>query len=417
MPKHVIVIGAGVIGLSVALHAARRGMRVTVVDHEEESHKGCSHGNAGMIVPSHFVPLAAPGMVSLGLRMMWKPASPFYVKPRVSGELVSWGYRFWRSSTQRQVDRAAPLLRDMHLASRSLYEGLAGETGNGIGLVRKGLLMLCKSPETLAEESHLATRAKGMGIEAEVLDGAQAARLEPALRASVAGAVFYPGDCHLSPGLLIATLKRLLAEERVEVRWRTGVRGLRTSGVRISALETSAGDLSADEFVLCAGSWSAGLAKGVGIRMPLQAGKGYSLTLGSPRALPSLCAILMEARVAVTPMGSTLRFGGTMELSGLDESINPARVRGIVDAVPSYLPGFTPGDFAGVEPWCGLRPCSPDGLPYIGRFARFPNLSAATGHAMMGLSLAPVTGKLMGEVLDDEPPSVAIGGLAPDRFA
>jgi D-amino-acid dehydrogenase len=180
---------------------------------------------------------------------------------------------------------------------------------------------------------------------------------------------------------------------------------------------TDRGDFEADEYVLCAGIWSTALARDLGLRLPMQAGKGYSLTLPEPRRLPSLCAILTEARVAVTPMGSALRVGGTLELTGLDESIDAARVRGIVSAVTRYYPDFSAADFAGVTAWCGLRPCSPDGLPYVGRFGRYRNVSAATGHATMGVSLGPVTGKLMAEILSDETPSLDIAALRPDRYA
>ena len=170
-------------------------------------------------------------------------------------------------------------------------------------------------------------------------------------------------------------------------------------------MRTSAGDLVADEYVLCAGAWSEAAVRDLGLRLPLQAGKGYSLTLARPRRLPRACAILSEAHVAVTPMDGGLRFGGTMELAGLDERIDPARVRGILKSIPRYLPDFAPEDFEGVAPWCGLRPCSPDGLPYLGRFDLYRNLTAATGHAMMGLSLAPITGRLVAELLSDERPA------------
>jgi D-amino-acid dehydrogenase len=159
------------------------------------------------------------------------------------------------------------------------------------------------------------------------------------------------------------------------------------------------------------------VARELGLKIPMQAGKGYSLTLTKPRQLPQLCSICTEARVAVTPMGSSLRFGGTMEIAGLNEDINPVRVRGIIKAVPKYFPKFTPDDFADVKPWCGLRPCSPDGLPYVGRAQGFDNLSIATGHAMMGLSLGPITGKLISQIISDEPPSIAISMLTPNRYA
>src|SRR5262249_24424949 len=154
---------------------------------------------------------------------------------------------------------------------------------------------------------------------------------------------------------------------------------------------------SADEYVLAAGSWSPGLARGLRLRLPMQPGKGYSITLPQPKRLPALPLNLAEARVAATPMGSTLRFAGTMELAGLDTSLNATRVNAIREAVPRYLPDLGPADFEGVPAWSGLRPCSPDGVPYIGRSGRYSNLCIATGHTMMGVSLGPITGKLVSE--------------------
>ena len=176
-------------------------------------------------------------------------------------------------------------------------------------------------------------------------------------------------------------------------------------------------ELVADEYVVCAGIWSQEIVRDLGIRIPMQAGKGYSLTLESPASLPRVCAILSEARVAMTPMGSALRFAGTMELTGIDEGINPARVRGIVNSVARYFPDITPAQLQQATVRSGLRPCSPDGLPYVGRVSRFANLSVATGHAMMGISLGPITGKLMAEILSGEPLSCSMEGLSPDRYA
>jgi D-amino-acid dehydrogenase len=214
-------------------------------------------------------------------------------------------------------------------------------------------------------------------------------------------------------------LQEELAAQGAEFVWNTEVSGWRIERDRhIRAVRTSAGaDIEADEFVLCGGSWSPLLARELDLRIPIQAGKGYSLTLSNPGQLPGICAILCEARIAVTPMGGALRFGGTMEIAGLDEDINPVRVRGIIDAVPRYYPQFAPGDFDGVAPWRGLRPCSPDGLPYVGRTARFANLAIATGHAMMGLSLAPITGKLIAGALADDKPPFDLTQLSPDRYS
>jgi D-amino-acid dehydrogenase len=370
-----------------------------------------------MIVPSHFIPLAAPGAVALGLRWMFNPESPFWVKPRWDLELFDWGWKFWRAANREQVRRAAPLLRDMHLASRNYFEELARATKRDFGLVQRGLLMLCKTAHAFEEESRAAEEARALGIAADVLDRAQAAKLDPAIRMEIAGAVYFPKDCHLSPHLLMQRLKDLVRESGVRILYDTEAREVRREGAKIRAVVTNRDDMPVDELVLCGGSWSPALARELDLKLPMQAGKGYSLTLENPPQLPSICAILTEARIAVTPMGPALRIGGTMEIAGLNEDINTARVRGIIKAVPQYYPEFQPAHFAGVQPWRGLRPCSPDGLPYLGRTRRYKNMIVATGHAMMGLSLGPVSGKLVSELLSHENPSINIQLLDPDRYA
>lgn len=413
MTRDVLIVGGGVIGLCTALEAAARGFAVTIVDRGGPDDEGCSFGNAGMVVPSHMVPLAAPGMVAKGLRHMWSPESPFYVRPRADLDLVRWGLRFWRASTAERVARMAPVLRDLHLASRAAFVEAAGE----IGLVTRGLLMLCRTAKGLDEEARHAAFARSLGVPANVLDAAGVQALEPNVRLTVAGAVHYPLDAHLDPARLMAHLRASAERASVRTVWNAHVTGWRTGSGRVQAVTTAQGELTADEFVLAAGVWSDPVARDLGLTLPMQAGKGYSLTLPHPRRLPDHCAILAEASVAVTPMGDALRFGGTMELTGLDTRVNPARVRGIVKSVPAYLPDFAPSDFEGVTPWCGLRPVSPDGLPYVGRTRRFANLAIATGHSMMGLSLGPITGRLMADVLTGTPPAIDIGALDPDRYA
>jgi len=418
-PKSVVIVGGGIVGLSTALYALRRGHRVTILDRAAPPGGGCALGSAGMIVPSHFVPLAAPGMVGLGLKWMLSPESPFYIRPRASLELIRWGWRFMRAANAAHVARSAPLFRDLHLASRGCYEEWSDEFGDAFRLVKKGLLMLCKTEHGLREEAKTADVARKLGVPAEVLDRNATGALEPALRFDVAGSVYYPRDCHLSPELLIAALTRAVTDAGAELLWETTVTRWHTSRGRVERVETNRGDVGGDEFVLAAGVWSSDIAEQLHVHLPMQAGKGYSITLQAPPRLPSICAILSEARVSLTPMGSALRIGGTMEVIAADansNAVDPARVRGITRSVPEYLPDFRADDFRDAAVWSGLRPCSPDGLPYLGRFARYGNLSAATGHSMMGVSLAPITGKLMAEILSDEKPSIDIGLLQPDRY-
>lgn len=260
-PKHILIIGGGVIGLSTAYYLVRRGHQVTVVDRVAEEHWGCSYGNAGMIAPSHFVPLAAPGMVALGLKWMWNPESPFYIKPRLNWDLLSWGWKFYRAANARRVAQAAPLLRDLSLASRACFEELSELPDNDFGLVKKGLLSLCKTSHTFDEEAKLAEQARALGIPAEVLDANQTAKLDPNVRMDICGSVYFPLDCHLTPHRFMTGLKQQLAKLNAQFSWNTEATGFTHHASRITCVQTSRGELPADEFVICGGSWSPLLAQ------------------------------------------------------------------------------------------------------------------------------------------------------------
>ena len=411
-----VIIGGGVVGLCSAYYLNLRGFDVTIVDQGSPDAVGCSFGNAGLIVPSHFVPLAAPGMVALGLRCMWSPESPFYLRPRFSPRLFRWGWRFWRACSPEQVRRASPVLRDLSLASRSAYEELVSHVGSDLAVVKNGLLLLCKTEHAFQEEGILAEQAKQLGIPAEVLDPGQTASKDPQITMAIVGAIYYPLDCHLSPMKLMDALRKHLTNSGVLFRWNTAIHRWVRRNSHIAAIESATESFEADEYVLAAGVWSDDLARQLNLRIPMEAGKGYSLTLPNPPELPSIPAILVEGRVAVTPMGTSLRFGGTMELSGIDRSINPSRIRGIVKSALQYYPTFRECDFEDVQPWCGLRPCSPDGLPYLGRIEALSNLTVATGHAMLGISLGPITGKIVSELTANQSPTLDIDMLSISRF-
>lgn len=397
------------------MHCAKKGHHVTVLERNGAQRDGCSFGNAGMIVPSHFVPLAAPGMVTLGLKWMWNPESPFYIKPRFDAELFDWAIKFWRAANSDHVRRSASLLRDLSFASRAMFEEFAAQ--NEIELTPRGLLMLCKTQHALDDEAKFAAQANRLGVPAEILDAMQTAKLDPGVMMDVAGAVYFPKDAHFTPEKYMAVLQRNCEQAGVKFFWNAEVEKIIFHGQKISAVKTARAEFFADEIILCGGSWSPLLARELGLKIPMQAGKGYSLTLTQPRELPQLCSIFTEARMAITPMGSSLRFGGTMEISGLNENINPVRVQGIIKSVPKYFPKFLPPDFENVQPWCGLRPCSPDGLPYLGRTTKFSNLVLATGHAMMGMSLSPITGKLVSEIVSGKKATFDLSLLSPDRYA
>lgn len=416
MSRRVMVLGAGVIGLCTAYYSALEGHEVVVVEREGEDHQGCSWGNAGLIVPSHIVPLAAPGMISRALRWMWNPESPFYVRPRMDLQFLDWAWKFYRAASARQAASAAPVIRDLNLHSRLLFEELDQRTAHALGLVKEGVLLLCRTQQGLDEEAATATHARQLGLEVNVLDDRETKSQEPGLQMNIVGAVHYLQDAHMDPARFMTALRTLASQAGVKFRWNSQVDKFVTTGRQLNAVVAEGLPLPADEFVLCGGSWSGAIASQLSLRLPLEAGKGYNLTLEQPPVSPRRGAILVEGRVAVTPMGKRLRFAGTMELAGLNLKINPSRLAGIRKTAMQFYPQFTESDFKGIEPWCGLRPCTPDGLPYLGRAARYDNLTIACGHAMMGLSLGPVTGRIVAQLISGRTPDLDLSLLNPDRY-
>jgi D-amino-acid dehydrogenase len=415
MADRVLVLGGGIIGLSTAWFLKEAGHQVTLIDRSRLI-DGCSFGNAGMIVPSHFIPLAAPGMVEKGVRWMFNSRSPFFVRPRLSSDLIKWGLNFLRHANQEHVEKSAPSLKALSLLSKKIYQDWNQSMNFDFGYQERGLLMLFKDQHTGDEEVVTAEMANQIGIEARLLNAVQVQALEPDVRLDALGGVYFPGDAHLTPRILVEHLIKELRESGVVIHESTEVTGFKVDQQKIRAIESTAGQIEFDQVVLAAGSWSGLLAKALRINLPMQAGKGYSFTLENVEKNIRVPSIFLEARVAVTPMGNNLRFGGTMEIVGVDERINMNRVQGIVDSIPHYYPDLKISMPAADKIWHGLRPCSPDGLPYIGRSGVLKNLVFATGHAMMGLSLAPATGKLVAELVNDQQTTIPIHAFAPERF-
>lgn len=417
-PRSVIVCGGGIVGLCSAYYLAREGFRVTLLERNAEGAASCAHGSAGHVSPSRALTLAASGMFGQGLTGLVNPRSPCYVQPRLDGELMRWAWLCARHGTTRHARRAAPLLRDLCRGGRRLYLELSELTGQAFEVRTEGLLNLCRTAQQLDHETRgLAALADELGMEARVLTPQQVAALEPGVRMEVAGAVYFPDDAHLSPQKFMPAMTALLQDMGVRFHWNTTIYGWRAEGGRVAGVQTTAGDLMADEYVLATGSWSPATVAGLGLRLPMQPGKGYSLTLEKPRFTLTKPLRLAERRVAVTPMGDRLRFAGTLEINGHNDVVRPERIAQIRAAARSYFPDFTAQDFAGVQPWFGYRPVSPDGLPYIGRFRAHANLTAACGHAMLGVALAPITGQLVAELLAGRRPSLDLRWLQPDRFS
>ena len=411
----VIVIGGGIIGLTSAWYLHKSGHEVTIIDKSDLS-DNCSYGNAGMIVPSHFVPLAAPGMIEKGIRWMFNSKSPFYVRPSLNTDLISWGLKFMANARAEKVEKAAIPLRDISLFSKALFQNLEQELGD-FGLQDNGILMMYKTAKTEEEELHLAEKAKALGLVAEHLSAEQCNQLQPSLQIDIKGAVHYKCDAHLSPFVLMALLIDKLESVGVKILRNRAITKIKTEAGRIKAVCADNESFNADHYLLAGGSWSPGLASMAGLKIPLMPGKGYSFMLPEPQKRMHIPALLCEAKVAVTPMNGSIRLGGTMEIDKINSRINMNRVRGIVDSAKAYFPNLNPEMPDEKSVWYGFRPCSPDGLPYLGRTRSFNNLLIATGHGMMGLSLGPATGKLVSEIINEEKISVDLSLFSPDRFS
>ncbi|MEO6524355.1 MAG: FAD-dependent oxidoreductase [Mucilaginibacter sp.] len=411
----ILIIGGGIMGLCSAYYLSKEGHDVTILEKGDLS-DNCSFGNAGMIVPSHFIPLAAPGMINQGVRWMFSSKSPFYVKPSLDPNLISWGVKFLKHANSRHVEQSAGPLTELSLLSKSLYKQLAQQPGFDFGLAEKGILMFYKTHKAAEEESHMADKGRQLGLDMAVLNVAECQALQPDLKLNVLGAVHYRCDAHLYPNHLMAALLKYLVTSGVKIKRDHEVTKIETSNEKITRVFTGNEEWTADQYIIAGGAWSTAIAKLVNLNVPIMPGKGYSFMVKEPEQRLRIPALLAEARVAITPMGDSLRYGGTMELDKINTRINMNRVKGIVRSIPEYFPDLRPQIPAEKDIWYGFRPSSPDGLPYIGYSSKYKNLVIATGHGMMGLSLGAATGLLVSQVIAGIKTAIAIEPFSADRF-
>ncbi len=409
------IIGGGVIGLSCAYYLNKAGIKVTVIDNGDIT-DNCSFGNMGYISPSHFTPLASPGIISQGLKWMLSPSSPFYIKPRLSVDLLEWGVKFWKSSNAATVEKNTPHLNNLLQLSRRLVNDLRNDLGDTFDMETIGCLMLCKQQKTLDHEFHMADEAEMLGLKVSRLLKDDVQQLEPDVQLDVAGAVLFKDDCHFHPGKMMLALKSYLENNGVSFLLNTSVTGFEKTGAEVTAIITDKGKINCSQLVLATGSWLPVVSKKLGIKLLLQPGKGYSYTYPSVEKNIKYPAILVDGRCAITPWSNALRIGGTMELSGINNKILVKRMEGIYQSVKDFYPGlkidFPPTD----KIWSGLRPVTPDGLPYIGKHSAFDNLVIAGGHAMLGISMGTGTGKIVSEILQRKTTSIDISAFRVERF-
>ena len=413
MNKNVIIIGGGIIGLSTAYYLLEEGHQVTIIDKSNFS-SGASYVNAGYITPSHFIPLAAPGMINKGIKWMFNPTSPFYIKPRLNADLLKWTWAFKKSATASKVEKAIPVIKAINILSRDLYEAIKASNAFNFHYERKGLLMCYQSDKVGEAEWKIGKRGIEEGLGVKNLTKKEVDVLEPNANLNIKGAIYFDSDAHMTPTDFMPEMVKYLKTKGVIFYANEDVKDIEVTNGTVSKIITNKQELKADEVVLAAGSWSPLLTKKLGLQIPIQAGKGYRINVNRETGI-TIPAILCEAKVAVTPMQGFTRFAGTMEIAGINHNINPIRVQTIANAAKNYYTNLNISEVEKEAADCGLRPCSPDGLPYIGKSSKCTNLTIATGHAMMGWSLGPATGKLVSEIISEKKTTLDLSPFNPDR--
>ena len=410
----IVIVGGGVVGLFTALYLRKKGAEVTVIDRGDMT-DGCSYGNAGLIVPSHVIPLASPGMLHKGMKNMFRTSSPVAARMSPDADLIRWYLCFTGAATEKHVQESIPVLKELSLLSKSLY-GEIKESGElDFPLWHKGLLMLYQSQKTgdeLREEAEIARHA---GLDVSELSASDIQKLEPDALPTVSGGVHYHSDDHLNPSALMKSLIAKLEQSGVTLVRNCAVEKIKTSGSKAITLETEKGPFGFDQLVITAGMWSSKILKQLQTRIAVQPGKGYSFKVKTSSTI-HYPALLSDANVAVTPMGNGLtQFGGGMELGFGDLKIREQRVLNVAKAVGEFYPSEKGIQIEPRQIWQGHRPCSFDGLPFIGRVPAFPNVFVGTGHSMMGVTLAPATGLLLTELISGKQTSLNLNPFRLDR--
>ncbi|RIK46595.1 MAG: FAD-dependent oxidoreductase [Chloroflexi bacterium] len=408
-----VIVGAGVIGLATAWALRRRGAEVVVLERGVPG-IGASSGNAGWIVPSMSTPLPAPGLVKTSLKWMLHNDSPLYIKPRANPSFMRWMWQFYRNCRPGPYDAGMSALVDLN---RLTFPELDRMRADGVAfeLHSQGLLYVGLKVENVVEAYEHVRDLERFGFAPpRLLDAAEVHRLEPALSEQVTAGFHLPDERHVRPESFVTGMVEWLVEHGCEVRSGIEVKGIERQGGVVKAVQTNIGPLEADGVVLAAGAWSGHVARTMGFALPIEAGKGYSITIDQPGIDLRHPLDLVEARAAITPFDGALRVAGTMELSGLNVRQLQPRVEAIRRAGRTHLANWQ--DSGRERTWVGMRPLTPDGLPVIGKVAGSANVYVATGHQMLGVTLAPATGVALAELIDTGSSSVNLTPFDPARF-
>jgi D-amino-acid dehydrogenase len=410
----VLIIGGGPVGLSCAYYLLKSGRQVTLLDAKEIG-KGSGAGNAGHIVPSHIIPLAAPGVVTSALKWMLDPAhSPFGMKVSLDPKYISWLLQFVMSCTDANVQRAIPPLYSLGQLSAKNFAQMITEEKIDCHYQEKGFLNLYKNEKGFHAEQHEAELMQKHGIPVNVYHKSKVHEVEPAALDDVIGGIHFTGDAHLNPALFLKSLSERVCAMGAEMFENSPVKGFESANGKVAKVITNAGDFEAEQIILAAGALTPSVARDLKLNIPVQPARGYSLTMTANKQMPRQALILGERRIAVSPLGDLLRFTGRLEVGNYSMEPNPVWILRIENSVREYI--YLDAKLDVKETWAGLRPTTPDGMPIIGYSARYQNLILATGHAMLGLSLGPGTGQVVAELVNGKETAFDLSPLRVERF-
>lgn len=410
----ILIIGGGPIGLSSAYYLLKAGRKVAIVDSKEIG-KGSGSGNAGHIVPSHIIPLAAPGVVTSALKWMLDPAhSPFGLKIRLDPKYIWWLIQFAAACNEANVQRALEPMKSLGQLSADNFARIIAEEKFECHYQITGFLNLYKNQNAFDEVRHEADFMQKHGIPVSVYDKSKIGEVEPAVREDVLGGVHFTGDAHLNPAKFLQLLGERLRAMGAEVHEHTPVTGFESAGGKVRAVQTGMGEFEAEQVILAAGAWSPIVARDLRLNIPVQPARGYSLTASAIQNMPRQALILGDRRVAVSPFGDRLRVTGRLEVGEYSTTPNPRWIERLENFAREYIQLDEKLDIK--ETWAGLRPVTPDGMPIIGCSSNHSNLILATGHAMLGLSLGPGTGQVVAELVNGKETAFDLSPLRVERF-
>ena len=411
--KEVIIVGGGIIGLACAHYLLESGSSVRIIE-KNNIGNGASHGNCGLLYFSDVKPMCSPGTVSHEILRALRGTSPLYIKPTLDIKLWTWLLKFASKCNSSHMMEAAKAKYEILHYSIHLYKTVLALAGMACDFEDKGILTVFKDKKKFETYQKTSNFLDTFGIGSQRIDKTELLKLEPALSKDIAGAWFNKADWHLRPELLMISWRNYLSQKGAIIEEQCNVLEFKTDGKTVIGVNTDQGTFEADAFILATGAWASQTLKQLKLDLPVQAGKGYSITMERPGICPSYPCILYEKSMVVTPWKSGYRLGGTMEFSGFSNSLNPKRLSKLISGATAYL--REPLGHPITEEWTGLRPMTYDDMPIIDRAQSHKNLIIATGHGMLGLTLATGTGKVVCDMVNEKTPEINMAPFSINRF-